>query len=73
MNAMMGYIANYPTEREIQASAFQALHTQLGSAGFIRFIQQYEKGSGDYTEERHELLGDPSVDDLFDAIKDSTD
>lgn len=65
----MSAILNYPTEREIQTIAYQALHAQLGSAGFIRFIQQYEQGSGNYTEERDELLGDPSVDDLFDAIE----
>jgi len=66
--SIISAILNYPTEREIQTIAYQTLHTQLGSAGFIRFIQQFEQGSGNYTEERVELLGDPSVDDLFDAI-----
>ena len=67
----MNAVVNYPTEREIQSIAYQALHDQLGSTGFIRFIQQYEQGSGDYTKERHETLGNPSVDELFDAIEDN--
>ena len=67
----MNAVVNYPTEREIQSIAYQALHDQLGSTGFIRFIQQYEQGAGDYTKERHEILGNPSVDELFDAIEDS--
>jgi hypothetical protein len=65
----MSAIISYPTEREIQTAAYQALHKQLGSTGFIRFIQQYEQGHGNYTEERHTLLGNPSVDELFDAIQ----
>lgn len=67
----MSAILNYPTEREIQMIAYQALHAQLGSAGFIRFIQQYEQGRGNYTKERNELSSDTSVDDLFDAIETS--
>ena len=64
----MDNTVNYTTEREIQTIAFKALHGQLGSAGFIRFIQHYKQGAGDYTKERHEILGNPSVDELFDAM-----
>ena len=43
----MNAILNYPTEKENQSIAYHALHGQLGSTGFIRFIQQYEQGNGD--------------------------
>ena len=67
----MNAAVNYPTEREIQTIAYQALHDQLGSTGFIRLIQHYEQGAGDYTKGGHEILGNPSVDELFDAIDNS--
>ena len=31
----------------------------------------HEQGAGDYTKERHETLGNPGVDELFDAIDNS--
>jgi len=37
---IMNSIVNYPTEREIPSIAYQALNDQLGSTGFICFIQQ---------------------------------
>jgi hypothetical protein len=34
-----------------------------------RFLQQFELGSGDYTRDREEWLGDISVDDVAAEIK----
>ena len=41
---------------EIRTIGFEALLRELGPAGAIRFIQQYETGSGDYTRDRRKLL-----------------
>lgn len=65
----MSAVHNYPTEREVQLAAYQSIHKQLGAVGLIRFIQQFEPGRGDYTKERNELLGNPTVDELFDMIE----
>jgi hypothetical protein len=54
---------------EIRRAGIEALHRVLGPTGVIRFLQQFSKGSGDYTAERHELLGNPSVDEIVVAIE----
>lgn len=41
---------------EIRTIGFEALLRELGPAGAIRFIQQYESGRGDYTRNRKKLL-----------------
>ncbi len=41
---------------EIRTIGFEALLRELGPAGAIRFIQQYETGSGDYTRDRRKIL-----------------
>ena len=33
-----------------------ALARDLGPVGMIRFLQQFETGSGDYTQDRHQWL-----------------
>ncbi|MCL1991968.1 MAG: hypothetical protein FWG66_03360 [Spirochaetes bacterium] len=39
---------------EVRKAGLQALNEALGTVGMIRFIQQYEKGSGDYTKEKYQ-------------------
>ena len=46
---------------EIRAIGFEALLRELGPAGAIRFIQQYEAGSGDYTRDRRKILPKKSI------------
>ncbi len=46
---------------EIRTIGFEALLRELGPAGAIRFIQQYETGSGDYTRDRRKILPKKSV------------
>lgn len=46
---------------EIRTIGFDALVRELGPAGAIRFIQQYESGHGDYTRDRKKLLPKKSV------------
>jgi len=38
---------------EIRKIGLQALKDALGPVGMIKFIQQYENGSGDYTTEKY--------------------
>ena len=49
---------------EIRTLGFDALLRELGPAGAIRFIQQYESGDGDYTRNRRKLLPKKSVRDI---------
>lgn len=34
-----------------------------------RFMQQFEVGSGDYAQHRDEILGNPSIDEIFARIE----
>jgi hypothetical protein len=49
------------TLHQIRVIGFEALIHELGPAGAIRFIQQYETGQGDYTRDRKKHLPRQSV------------
>jgi hypothetical protein len=49
---------------QVRAMGLEALSKALGPVGLVRFLQQFEAGSGDYTSERHQWLGEPTVRDL---------
>ncbi|MBF0471940.1 MAG: hypothetical protein HQL48_11290 [Gammaproteobacteria bacterium] len=59
---------SYQTDAQLQQQAFQLLSKQLGAANFIRFIQHYEQGSGDYTKDRENWQAGYTVDSLADEI-----
>jgi hypothetical protein len=49
---------------EIYREGLQALRDRLGRAGMVRFLQQFETGSGDYARERRAWVDRTSLDDL---------
>ncbi len=53
---------------EIRTIGFEALLRELGPAGAIRFIQQYETGQGDYTRDRKKLLPKKSIREISTEI-----
>lgn len=64
---------------EIRREGLEALRERLGRAGMIRFMQQFETGSGDYATERHEWVDETTLDDVkraadaADRVGDSAD
>lgn len=52
------------TLEQIHQLGMEALIEKLGPGGALRFLQQFEVGSGDYTKERHTWLGEPDVKSL---------
>jgi len=56
---------------EIRKTGIEALTEKLGIVGMVRFLQQNETGYGDYTKEREERLGNPSLEELYNSIKNS--
>lgn len=57
------------TPIELQRKGFQALVNNLGIVDAIRFIHQYDSGSGDYTEERHQWLDKLTMDEILADIE----
>ena len=56
------------TLNEIQQKGLEALSRELGPVGMVRFLQMFETGYGDYTEERHQWLDDQRIEDIVQRI-----
>jgi hypothetical protein len=54
---------------EIQQAGLAALSRELGPVGFVRFMQMFEKGSGDYTKERSAWLDNQSIEEIVRRIQ----
>lgn len=52
------------TPQEIHQAGVEALRRELGVVGMIRFLQQYERGAGDYSVERHAWLDVYTTEDI---------
>lgn len=50
------------TAEQIRVAGLRALERELGPVGMVRFIQQFTRGSGNYTAERDAWLSDIDVD-----------
>lgn len=57
------------TPVELNRKGFKALVDALGYADAIRFIRQYDNGSGDYTKERHQWLDQLTLGDVWADIQ----
>jgi hypothetical protein len=53
---------------EIRRKGLAALRRELGPAGMVRFIQQFEAGHGDYARERHAWVDETSMADIRAAM-----
>ncbi len=54
-------IANHS---ELRERGFRALADALGWVNAVRFLREYDPGSGNYTEERAAILPDRSLEEL---------
>ena len=57
------------TDEQIRIRGLEALHRELGPAGVIRFLRQFEMGHGDYSTERHQWLDKQTLESLVDELK----
>ena len=53
----------------IRKLGIDALTKELGPVGMAYFIQQYDRGEGDYTSERETLLADVTMESLMDELE----
>ena len=56
------------TLEQLRQTGIELLAQHLGPTGMVRFFQQSEMGSGDYTKERHQWLGKKNVKTLAEEI-----
>ena len=54
---------------EITSTAIGVLCREIGVANTARFLNQFTTGVGNYTDERDQLLGNPTVDELVAEIQ----
>ena len=54
---------------EVSRIGFAALCDRLGMADAIRFLQQFDLGKGDYTEERVSLFEGDTISSLMQEMK----
>lgn len=57
------------TLNEIQQAGLAALSRELGPVGFVRFLQMFEKGYGDYSQEHSGWLEEQSIDNIAKRIQ----
>ena len=57
------------TLEQVRAKGLKALAEELGPVGMVRFLQQTETGSGDYSRERHSRIGQQGVSALVKRIE----
>ncbi len=53
------------TPIELNQKGFKALVDALGYVDAVRFLKQFDNGTGDYTQERHQWLDQISLDDIW--------
>ena len=57
------------TPTELRRAGINALVKALGPVGMARFLQPFGLGKGDYTTERDQILGSPTVDELMNELE----
>jgi len=55
---------DYSDPVAIRKIGLEVLTKELGPLGMALFIRQYDKGYGNYTEERDELLKDVTIENI---------
>ena len=56
---------------QIRKTGIVALTQTLGPVDMVRFLQQFDTGSGDYTKERDQWLGELNITDVVKGIEKS--
>lgn len=57
------------TPVELNQKGFEALIAALGYVDAVRFIKQFDSGTGNYTRDRHQWLDPLSLDDIWAELK----
>ena len=61
---------DYRTPAAVRKAGLDALQKELGAVGAVYFLRQFEVGTGNYTEEREQLLAGITLDDIVKSVRD---
>lgn len=61
--------ASIMTLEQIRVTGLAALMQALGPDGMIRFLQQFETGSGNYSTQRHQWLDGLNIDQVIEQVR----
>ncbi len=53
---------------QIRTVGLEALKKALGTVGMVRFLQQYDTGSGDYTKEKYSFP-EEDAESIYEQLK----
>lgn len=56
------------TMEEIRAEGMEILAKKMGPVNMIRFMQQFDTGRGNYSQERHRVTGKMSMKEIVKEI-----
>lgn len=62
-------VNNETTPNEIRKAGIKALSDALGPVGMAMFLQQFDRGQGDYTKDREEVFRDLKREDVLQGIR----
>jgi hypothetical protein len=57
------------TPAEVRRVGWEALKEKLGPAGTLRFMLEYDRGEGNYTEMRRKMFKGKTVKDIIQDMK----
>jgi hypothetical protein len=57
-----------PTAAHLTTKVIRLLSREIGAAETARFLNQFTLGAGDYTEERDQITGNPTVEEFLAEI-----
>jgi|WetSurMetagenome_2_1015567.scaffolds.fasta_scaffold506432_2 hypothetical protein len=57
------------TMEQIKNAGLNILYKKLGTVNYIKFIQQFSNGYGDFTKERKKFADSKDIDTLIQDIK----
>ena len=60
---------DYRNPNIVRKMGIDALTKELGPVGMAYFIQQYDRGEGNYSLEREELLADVTIESLMSDLE----
>ena len=60
---------DYRNPAALRKAGMSALQKELGTVGAVYFLRQFEVGTGNYTEEREQLLAGISLDEIVKNVR----